>query len=37
MEYALTSMQDEEQREALNVIKGNAPWFAQENEQHFQF
>jgi hypothetical protein len=37
MEYALTSMEDEEQREALNVIKGNAPWFAEENEQHFQF
>ncbi len=37
MEYALTSMVGDEQLEALNVIKGNAPWFAQENEQHFQF
>jgi hypothetical protein len=35
MEYALTSMQDEEQREALNVIKGNAPWFARENPTVF--
>jgi hypothetical protein len=36
MEYALTSMVDDEQHEALNVIKGNAPWFAEENEHHFQ-
>ena len=37
MEYALTSMEGDEQHEALKVIKGNAPWFAEENEQHFQF
>ena len=37
MEYALSSMEGDEQHEALNVIKGNAPWFAEENEQHFQF
>ena len=37
MEYALTSMVGDEQHEALNVIKGNAPWFAEENEHHFQF
>jgi hypothetical protein len=36
MEYALTSMVGDEQHEALNVIKGNAPWFAEENEHHFQ-
>ena len=37
MEYALTSMVGDEQHAALKVIKGNAPWFAEENEQHFQF
>lgn len=37
MEYALTSMEGDEQHGALKVIKGNAPWFAKENEQHFQF
>jgi hypothetical protein len=36
MEYALTSMEGDEQHEALKVIKSNAPWFAKENEQHFQ-
>ncbi|MEC7261951.1 MAG: hypothetical protein VXV71_05925, partial [Candidatus Thermoplasmatota archaeon] len=34
MEYALTSMVGDEQHGALKVIKGNAPWFAKENEQH---
>ena len=37
MEYALSSMEEGEQLQALNVIRENAPWFAQENEQHFQF
>ena len=37
MEYALASMEEKEQLEALNVIRSNAPWFAQENEQYFQF
>ena len=37
MEYALTSMVGDEQHAALKVIKANAPWFAEENEQHFQF
>jgi len=37
MEYALSSMVGDEQHAALKVIKGNAPWFAEENEQHFQF
>lgn len=37
MDYALSSMEEGEQLQALNVIRGNAPWFAQENEQHFQF
>ena len=37
MEYALTSMVGDEQHGALKVIKGNAPWFAKENEQNFQF
>ena len=37
MGYALTSMVGDEQHAALKVIKGNAPWFAEENEQHFQF
>ena len=37
MEYALASMVGDEQHEVLNIIKGNAPWFAQENEPHFQF
>ena len=37
MEYALTSMEGDEQHGALKVIKSNAPWFAKENEQHFQF
>lgn len=37
MEYALGSMEEKEQLEALNVIRSNAPWFAQENEQYFQF
>lgn len=37
MEYALTSMEEDEQQEALNIIRSNAPWFAQENEHHFQF
>ena len=36
MEYALSSMEGDEQLEALNVIKGNAPWFAEENEEQFQ-
>ena len=35
MEYALVSMEGDDQREALKVIKSNAPWFTQENEQHF--
>lgn len=35
MEYALASMEGDDQREALKVIKSNAPWFTQENEQHF--
>ena len=37
MEYALSSMEEGEQLQALNVIRENAPWFAQENEQHFHF
>ena len=37
MEYALTSMEGDEQHGALKVIKGNAPWFAEENEEHFRF
>jgi hypothetical protein len=37
MEYALSSMEGDEQHGALKVIKSNAPWFAKENEQHFQF
>ena len=37
MEYALSSMEEGEQHQALNVIRENAPWFAQENEQHFLF
>ena len=36
MEYALKDMVGNEQQEALKVIKGNAPWFAEENKQHFQ-
>jgi len=35
MEYALTSMEGDERHAALKVIKGNAPWFAEENEHHF--
>ena len=37
MEYALNSMEGDEQHGALKVIKSNAPWFAKENKQHFQF
>ncbi|MEC8340026.1 MAG: hypothetical protein VXZ80_00075, partial [Candidatus Thermoplasmatota archaeon] len=37
MEYALTSMEGDEKHGALKVIKGNAPWFAEENEEHFRF
>ena len=37
MEYALSCMEGDEQHGALRVIKSNAPWFAKENEQHFQF
>ena len=37
MEYALSSMEEGEQLQALNVIRENAPWFAEENEKHFQF
>jgi len=36
MEYGLTSMVGDEQHAVLKVIKGNAPWFAEENEEHFQ-
>ena len=35
MGYALTSMVGDERHAALKVIKGNAPWFAEENEEHF--
>lgn len=35
MEYSLTSMEDDEQRQALNVIRENAPWFARENPTVF--
>jgi len=30
-------MEPDEQLEALNVIRSNAPWFSDENTQYFQF
>lgn len=35
-DYVLNSMQADEQLEALNVIRSNAPWFAEENKVHFE-
>ena len=37
LDYVLNFMEPDEQLEALNVIRSNAPWFADENTQHFQF
>jgi hypothetical protein len=30
-------MEANEQLEALNVIRSNAPWFAEENKLYFEF
>ena len=35
MEYALASMEGDEQQGALNIISENAPWFARENASVF--
>ena len=35
LDYVLNFMEADEQLEALNVIRSNAPWFADENTQHF--
>jgi hypothetical protein len=37
-DYAIDSIEEEdEQHQALNVIRSNAPWFAEENNVLFQF
>ena len=35
-DYVLNFMEADEQLEALNVIRSNAPWFAEENKLHFE-
>ena len=37
LDYVLNFMEPDEQLEALNVIRSNAPWFSDENTQYFQF
>ena len=36
-DYVLNFMEADEQLEALNVIRSNAPWFAEENKLYFEF
>ena len=36
LDYVLNFMEADEQLEALNVIRNNAPWFAEENKLHFE-
>ena len=36
LDYVLNFMEADEQLEALNVIRSNAPWFAEENKLHFE-
>lgn len=37
LDYVLNFMEANEQLEALNVIRSNAPWFAEENKLYFEF
>ena len=37
LDYVLNFMEADEQLEALNVIRSNAPWFAEENKLYFEF